>query len=156
MSVSYKIVGLDELLVRIRRLDERMRSKILKKAMRRGARPIVKAAREKAPRGAKVRTRKTKNGETVELKPLHRSIGVRSARARRGGETDSIKITASVPHAHLNEFGTGPRFHKETGKAVGSMPATPFMRPALDENEAKAKGIIALELAAGIEAEVKG
>lgn len=36
-----------------------------------------------------------------------------------------------APHAHLVEFGTGPRFHK-SGKFVGAVMADPFMRPAWD------------------------
>jgi len=36
-----------------------------------------------------------------------------------------------APHAHLVEFGTGPRFHK-SGKYTGEMPPDPFMRPAWD------------------------
>ena len=39
------------------------------------------------------------------------------------------------PHAHLYEFGTAPRFHAKTGKAVGSMPARPFLRPAWDASQ---------------------
>lgn len=36
-----------------------------------------------------------------------------------------------APHAHLIEFGTGPRFHK-SGKYVGYVTPQPFMRPAWD------------------------
>ena len=36
-------------------------------------------------------------------------------------------------HAHLVEFGTAPRTTK-SGASRGSMPARPFMRPAVDEN----------------------
>ncbi|WP_068115239.1 hypothetical protein [Tropicimonas marinistellae] len=37
-----------------------------------------------------------------------------------------------APHAHLIEFGTAERFHKD-GKAVGRInPPEPFMRPAYD------------------------
>lgn len=37
----------------------------------------------------------------------------------------------SAGHAHLVEFGTGPRHHKD-GRFVGAMPADPFIRPAWD------------------------
>lgn len=40
-------------------------------------------------------------------------------------------------HGHLVEFGTGPRYQKETGKYVGIMRPRPFMRPAWDANQAK-------------------
>lgn len=36
-----------------------------------------------------------------------------------------------APHAHLIEFGTGPRAHK-SGKYVGFVTPQPFMRPAWD------------------------
>ena len=39
-------------------------------------------------------------------------------------------------HAHLVEFGTGPRVQKTTGRYVGRAPAQPFLRPAWDENKA--------------------
>jgi hypothetical protein len=37
-----------------------------------------------------------------------------------------------APHAHLYEFGTGPRVQASTGRATGAMPARPFLRPAWD------------------------
>jgi len=36
-----------------------------------------------------------------------------------------------APHAHLIEFGTGPRHHRD-GKFVGAVMPEPFMRPAWD------------------------
>lgn len=39
-----------------------------------------------------------------------------------------------APHAHLIEFGTGPRFHR-SGKDVGAVAPDPFMRPAWDANK---------------------
>lgn len=40
-----------------------------------------------------------------------------------------------APHAHLIEFGTGPRYH-ESGKYVGAVSPDPFMRPAWDMHKA--------------------
>lgn len=39
-----------------------------------------------------------------------------------------------APHAHLIEFGTGPRRHR-SGKNVGAVTPDPFMRPAWDANK---------------------
>lgn len=39
-----------------------------------------------------------------------------------------------APHAHLLEFGTQPRFHKN-GRFVGAVMADPFMRPAWDAHK---------------------
>lgn len=38
-----------------------------------------------------------------------------------------------APHAHLVEFGTGPRHHA-SGKYVGFVAPRPFLRPAWDAN----------------------
>ena len=52
-------------------------------------------------------------------------------------------------HAHLVEFGTGPRYH-ESGRYVGEMPAQPFLRPAFDAEAApsldRLKPILASEI----------
>jgi HK97 gp10 family phage protein len=50
-----------------------------------------------------------------------------------------VYVGASSPKgnvAHLVEFGTGPRYHKD-GSYAGIMPAEPFMRPAWDTNKDK-------------------
>ncbi len=55
-----------------------------------------------------------------------------SIRARRGKRRyrPSALIQAFAPHAHLVEFGTGPRRKKGTGQATGEAPAQPFLEPA--------------------------
>lgn len=51
---------------------------------------------------------------------------VLKSKYRNGGYIVYIKS----PHAHLIEYGTGPRYHK-SGKHVGRGPAIPFFRQAL-------------------------
>lgn len=53
-------------------------------------------------------------------------------------------------HGHLLEFGTGPRYHKTTGRYVGVMPARPFMRPAWDANRGRVLQTIREDLWANI------
>ena len=55
-----------------------------------------------------------------------------------------------APHAHLLEFGTGPRYHK-SGKFVGAVMADPFMRPAWDQH----RGQMLEKLGANIWAEIE-
>lgn len=62
---------------------------------------------------------------------------------------------SAAPHAHLYEFGTGPRFHKDTGKYVGAMLADPFMRPAWDANRDQVLAILKKEVWAEIEKTVE-
>lgn len=46
-----------------------------------------------------------------------------------------------APHAHMIEFGTGPRTDSK-GHNRGSVPAQPFMRPALTASRTKCVAII--------------
>lgn len=55
------------------------------------------------------------------------------------------------PHAHLYEDGTAPRYHKETGKFTGEMPANPFLRPAWDLYAPKMLETLGLEIRKDIE-----
>ncbi|UWQ29913.1 hypothetical protein [Leisingera sp. M523] len=59
-----------------------------------------------------------------------------------------------APHAHLIEFGTGPRRH-ESGKYVGAVMADPFMRPAWDANRERMLQILRKEVWAEIEKAVE-
>lgn len=76
----------------------------------------------------------------------------RALRAANKANPRQYRVSADIGparyarHAHLVEFGTGPRYHK-SGKFVGVMPPDPFVRPAWDaEGGATAQGRIATEL----------
>lgn len=140
------VEGDRELKRTLRRLDTKLRKKALRRAMRKGARPIRDAARAKAPR-------RTSHPKRTEGTPLHKTIVVRSARKRRGQDEISVKVTHTRDgaHAHLVEYGTGPRFQKGrlgagTGRYVGVMPAQPYMRPAFDSQGATALRVVRYEL----------
>lgn len=83
----------------------------------------------------------------VKAGNLLKSIKLRKRRDRQG----FYYIYADgklARHAHLSEFGTAPRRLKKpvvifdngqfyTIRQTGSVPATPFMRPALEENKSE-------------------
>jgi hypothetical protein len=83
-------------------------------------------------------------------------------RQRRGARFDFGRDVVSMyvgpvddfgdgaPHAHLIEFGTGPRFHS-SGKYVGAVMADPFMRPAWDAHKATMTKRLGEEIWAEIE-----
>lgn len=50
-------------------------------------------------------------------------------------------VHARAPHAHLVEFGTGPRY-LSNGKHVGSMPANPFFRWSVDASRNAVREVI--------------
>lgn len=66
---------------------------------------------------------------------VNKKLNKNQAREFRGTESETsrvIHVGSPSPRAHLEEFGSGPRFHK-SGKFTGAMPARPFMRPAWDQ-----------------------
>ena len=62
--------------------------------------------------------------DAVSTKPLPRKKGYPAV-------TLMGLVHSRAPHAHLVEFGTGPRY-QPSGKYVGSMPANPFFRWSVD------------------------
>jgi hypothetical protein len=45
-----------------------------------------------------------------------------------------VGATQAVPHAHLLEWGTGPRFHK-SGRYLGAVSPIPMLTPAWDAHK---------------------
>lgn len=60
-----------------------------------------------------------------------------------------------APHAHLVEFGTGPRFDSNN-KYVGEAPAQPFMGPAAQRGGGKALRVVGKGIGKQISNAVKG
>ena len=114
----------------LREFPERVRRDIINSAASAGATYIRKQAKKNIEQ----------NG-SVESGGLRDSMRTRKKRGMNG----IYQIFSTAPHAHLVEWGTGPRKFKKPrqvrigGKWVvvestGSMPAKPFFRPAVDEN----------------------
>jgi HK97 gp10 family phage protein len=128
MSVQIAVEGMDEIKAKLKKLSAEVRTKALRMALRRGAAPVLRAARDKAPRRVSTGKQRTKGT------PLHAAMEIKGARKRDGHDELSLKVgpnARKAPHAYLVEFGTGVRTQK-SGKNAGTMPAQPFMRPAFD------------------------
>jgi HK97 gp10 family phage protein len=125
-----KVLGAPAIEKVLAELPKKIGEKVLVKALRAGARPIVRAAKQRVP----VRTGK-----------LKKSITVRKATQKQRRKGTGIvligfrKPTSAI--AHLVEFGTS--------KAS----AQPFMRPAIDEKGRDAIQTIGEKLGKEIEAE---
>lgn len=126
MAGEFKIEGLDAALKKMRTLGPKMKKKALTAALRKGARVVVKAARNNyrfddpdspANIGKAITSRAdTRGGKRVGGAVV--KVGVKGgARPRPGNEDEG--------HWRLVEFG------KE------GVPARPFMRPALENNVAE-------------------
>ncbi len=100
--IKMDIKGGKQLAQLMKQVPLRIERKIAKKALREGARPVIKEARARAPKG-----------KTGLLKKSIRAYTAKGAKIRIGPSRDAW-------YAHFVEFGTS------------KMTARPFMRPAFD------------------------
>lgn len=128
-GLQVKIEGMEELDKALRRLPDRVQKRVLKTALRAGARVIVKDAKNRVP---------------VDSGTLKKSIKVVSGKSKKGPQaTARVFVTTGREawYSHLIEFGT-------VKKA-----ARPFLRPAFDSTQTEQIQAIGKKLAAGIEKE---
>lgn len=114
-------VDFSEIDTMLNELPKAMSRTVIKNALKKAAKPLKKEAETKAPGKIK---------KSIIISDKRNGKKVRSKKAAY------VFVGPTEPHAHLVEFGTGPRFHK-SGKYVGKMPAFPFMRPAWDASVGK-------------------
>ena len=135
MARNLRFEGFDEAAAILDALPARLGERTLTKILRKGSRPIIVEARQRAP---------------VKKKALVRSIGAINGRGmgkgtqiyigpRRGGGYKGYA-------GHLIEYGTAPRT-KKNGASTGSVAAHPFMRPAYELRIEEAKKIIKQNIA---------
>jgi HK97 gp10 family phage protein len=146
------IQGFDQLVAKLNQLgNSRTTKSSLTKVMRKVAKPLVQAAKSKAPVGSRDHKRYVKGqggfGTVIVIKRgnLKRAIGIRNNRKnqdaelfvgpRLGGKNDGY-------YAHMVEYGT-----KNT-------PAQPFMRPAYDSTASQVTALAAKEAALVIQKEI--
>src|SRR5262245_9090273 len=128
--VKFEMRGVKEMEQMLKDLGPAIANRLGGRAVRAGARPIIKDAKARVPR------------RTGELK---RSIVAQKERARGGAyaATQTVLIGFKKPassRAHLVEFGAPAR----------NISAQPFMRPALDSQHAAALKEMIEVLAKGI------
>lgn len=138
---AMKLLGDKELERTFKTLGERVQRKVLRQAVNTAATPVVKAARAKAPKdsgllkkslGKKLVTNKKAGVVTAVVGPRRNVVGEHDGKPRKPSR-----------YAHLVEKGhiDGDGNH---------VPAQPFLRPAMEETEAQALGVMTDKLAAGV------
>lgn len=144
---------------RLRRtLDElgpKVERKVARRALNRASRPVWRAAKTKArsvtPGYARSMVRKVVTRRSTIMAIIgSKSVIVPSAHVTDWGTSVDVNY-ANI--AHLIEEGTEQRTTRP-GRRTGAMPKTPVLRPAFEENVAKAQSILADDLRAGIEEQV--
>lgn len=126
MSVGFKVDGFRDMERALAGLKRGTSKAVVRRALKKVLKPVAEAADASMFQIA----------VTSKLSPRQRA----AARGDFIGSVVSMYVGPiddegrGSPHAHLIEFGTGPRRHK-SGKFVGAVMPDPFMRPAWDANK---------------------
>ena len=142
VNINYKIRGLEKVTRTLDKLPTAMERRIGLRALRKGGRIVINAARQKL--------RANGSDRTGTLRKSLAQKAIKSVTGRLGlyiGPTTGKGAKYDGWYAHLVEFGTGPKVVSSNkvmsdgsavyGKEVehpGSAPK-PFLRPAIDETK---------------------
>jgi HK97 gp10 family phage protein len=143
VSFDFQLMGVEEALSKIRKLEDRLQSNAVRAAFRRAANVFKAAGRSKVP----VRTGELK-------KHINTSVSSRG-RFKDLNSVITAKVGVTQPkayHAHLVEDGFNLTSH--SGKFIRRISGRPFMRPAFDTNADSALNILVQALKS--EAEKRG
>lgn len=132
----FDLQGAKELERTLEQLGKTFTRRVLRKALRRAAQPVLAEARRLAP-----------VGDTVGKKKLVRTIVIRDKltraqkrHARRGIPPGAVTmfVGSTSPKAHLVEFGhLLVRGTGDDREVIGHVAAHPFMRPAWERNKGR-------------------
>ena len=133
---AISISGLKDLERTLRLLPDTMERKVIMTGLSAGGRVFRNEMRKRAPR---------RSGD------LRKSIAVRREARRL---LVRVGFRKGGRHAHLLEYGTQERFTRK-GVSRGSMPAQPFIEPAIKAAEARAVQAMAKAMLRRTETEVR-
>lgn len=128
-QIRFELEGLQELAQSLQQFSDTVARNITSRALADAAEPMAKAARALAPKDSGELRESISASTRANVKGRLRNKNLRFAFV---GPSYSKFDQHYAPHAHLVEFGTAARYHKD-GKYVGQAPAQPFMRPAFDQ-----------------------
>lgn len=150
------IDGMKEFEAALAELSKSTAANVLKRSLKQAAQPMLAAAKRNAPveggdlEESLVLGEKLKRGDPASAgKQAYAAVmgsggtkkaaqgALRAAQAQAGMSFAQLYLGPDLSqgkgsHAHLIEFGTGPRYHDDTGKFVGEVAPDPFLRPAFD------------------------
>ena len=154
-AFKFELHGLKEIMAAMEQLPTlSMKKAVVVKALKKSGEPIKRAAIENCPYDPRV----TKGFEYAKhlKETIKVSTGLKSS--QRSGRFDRSVVTvyvgSSSPHAHLVEFGTGPRYDP-SGAFRGAMSPNPFFRGAWDSEKGNVLKIIGDELWKALEKAAK-
>jgi HK97 gp10 family phage protein len=140
VKTGLKITGFKEMDLALIDLGKVTAKRTADRAMKKALQPVADAANGMLPKGMP---------PVIVAKKLNKNQS-RQARGLQTATERNFFVGSPSPRAHLEEFGTGPRFHR-SGKFTGSMSARPFMRPAWDQTRQQVLELLSAELASEIQ-----
>ena len=154
--------GFDEVQNCLKQLPEMARVKTLLAAQRKAAKPLVKTAKQLAPKANRSQTEWFGSRRKIAPGVLKKSIGYITNRKGKypgidvGPRTSKGRKKSKFDAwwAHFVEFGTAAftvRKGKLKGKVFPGQAAQPFMRPAYDQHKDDIPRIMAEELRKGVD-----
>jgi HK97 gp10 family phage protein len=149
-TFGLKVEGIEEFEAALGELGRSLGRQVLERSLRKASQPMLQKAKDMTPRdegdlegSLKIARVATSDPGKAAFASVIQATGDRTAaraalreayRTQGGAVVDLVlgpDLKDGGSHAHLVEFGTGPRYQKN-GKYVGAMPADPFLRPAFD------------------------
>lgn len=170
---NFRITGHRDLERRLAKLDRKMQTRLMRNALGKPARAIVKDARALVPTdtvllkkslGSRIVVRAQKKQAFAVMGPRKGFEKTKAAQKLQSKHSGAKAKRRATYYAHLVEFGTKPhkqRFIPLAGGVIrlagdlhpGARPR-PFLRPAFDKNKQRATPMIAAELRKGIESAI--
>jgi HK97 gp10 family phage protein len=144
-----KVEGLKELDAALAELPKTTGKNVMRSAARKALEPVISAARPLVPEDSGNLKKSLKI--TTRLSKRQAAIMRREYKTEGKAAISMFAGPSALPHAHLIEFGTKPRYQKKTGKFVGQVKAQPFLRPAWDSKKDDVLNIFKKEMWTKIE-----
>jgi len=141
MGSKVEVLGAKALERKLKALPDRVQRKVVRQSVSAAATPIVKAARSKVKRQSGL-LRKARNKRIKTYKDQARVVAIIGPRRDVKGEFEG-KPRVPWRYAHLVEGG----HVTDDGKHI---PAQPFLRPAFEETQGQALGIMKTKLGDGV------
>lgn len=136
--VDISVLGDKALERKLRKLDERVQKKIVRKALRSGAKPVLADAKAYVP---------------IDTGALESELKITASRARRG----FFGVQVATPPRSILGIGPDDKGYYPAILEYGSdkMEPIPYLRPAFDNNRGRALAIIRDVLVKGVREAVR-
>lgn len=138
MKVAVKVEGLKELDRALGELQEDMRGKALYSALHFAANPMLKEAKARAAQAPEPHQMQYV-GNTVTVKPRLLKSAIKKLRLTKKEHAQGMYSAAiGIVISKKNPQKLYPRYWHFIERGTKKMPATPFLRPAFDNNKDEA------------------